>query len=335
MRQGRARRNVVAAEHRRRNGAGTAPLFSAAPIRWIHRHIDKLMNAWFSRSVALLAALIGVLLIGGCSALRLTYSQADTLVAWRADEYFDLDPLQKQDLNSRLERLHAWHRYEQLPDYALFTSAAIARMRHRLEYGDVVWIIEGLKARYRAIVNRGSTDAAELLATLAPEQLVALQRRWSKVNRKFANENELDGSLEKRKRARLKKTLDQIQDWTGGLTYEQEQTIAALLDPIPLIAHLRHADRIRRQQEFLQLLTLRAKPQEFQPKLQAWLLDWEKGRAPAYAQLAGEVYAKRIQFYLAVDQLLTPGQRQIVLHRLQDYAEAFKALAEKPQRAGS
>lgn len=272
-------------------------------------------------------------LVAGCSALRLTYSQADTLIAWRANEYFDLNPLQRDDLNERLERLHAWHRYEQLPDYAIFTSTAIAKARQGLKYDDGVWFIEGLKGRYRVIVNRASADAAEMLATLAPEQIDALQKQWRKVNRKFAREYELDGSVEKRRRARLKKVLDQIQDWTGGLTYEQEQKIAALLDAVPLIEHLRHADRIRRQQEFLQLLELRANPQQFRPKLQAWLVNWESGRAPAYQQLSVELYARRIEFYLAVEKLLTPGQRQIVLHRLQEYADDFKALAEKPRIA--
>ena len=277
--------------------------------------------------------LLLVALIAGCSALRLSYSQADTLIAWRANEYFDLNPLQRDDLNARLERLHAWHRYEQLPDYAIFTSTAIAKARQGLKYDDVVWFIEGLKGRYRVIVNRASADAAEMLATLAPEQIDALQKQWRKVNRKFASEYALDGSVEKRRRARLKKVLDQIQDWTGGLTYEQEQKIAALLDAIPLIEHLRHADRIRRQQEFLQLLELRANPQQFRTKLQAWLVNWESGRAPAYQQLSVELYAKRIEFYLAVDKLLTPGQRQIVLHRLQEYADDFNALAEKPRIA--
>lgn len=293
------------------------------------------MKVRFFRSGPLLAALICVLLIAGCSALRLGYRHADTILAWRANEYFDLNPLQKHDLNVRLERLLIWHRYEQLPEYAVFLSAAIGKARQGLKRDDITWFVDGVKARYSVIVNHGSADAAEMLATLAPEQLVALQKQWHKVNRKFASENELDGSAEKRKRARLKKTLDRIQDWTGGLTYQQEQKIAALLDAIPLIEHLRHADRIRRQQEFLQLLKLRANLQEFRPKLRAWLLDWESGRAPAYEQLSGEVYAKRIEFYLAVDKLLTPGQRQIVLHRLQEYVDDFKALSETPQRAGA
>ncbi len=279
--------------------------------------------------------LLLVALIAGCSALRLGYRQADLLLAWRADEYFDLNPLQKRELDVRLERLLAWHRYEQLPEYATFLATAIKKAQPGLKGEDVAWFVDGFKARYRAIVDRGAVDAAEMLATLAPEQIVALQKRWDKDNRKFVSENELDGSLEQRKRARLKKTLGQIVDWTGSLTYEQERKIEALLDAIPLIEPLRHADRMRRQREFLQLLRLRTNQQEFQPKLKAWLLDWERGRTPEFEQQSNEVYAKRIQFYLAVDRLLSPRQRQNALHRLQDYADDCRALSERPRRAGA
>jgi hypothetical protein len=292
------------------------------------------MSAPFFRSASLLAALSCLLLIAGCSALRIAYNQADHILAWRADDYFDFDAHQKHEFNARIERLLEWHRRDQLPEYAAFTTAAVNKARPGLRREDVVWFVDGFKARYRIIVNRGIQDAAELLATLKPEQLAALQKQWDKVNRKFVAERELDGGIEKRKRARLKRTLGQIEDWTGSLTWEQEQKIAALFDPIPLIEHLRHADRIRRQQEFLQLLRLRANTAEFRPRLQAWLRDWERGRAPEYEQLSGEVYEKRIQFYLAVEKVLTPTQREHALQRLQKFGDDFRALSAKPLKAG-
>lgn len=279
--------------------------------------------------------LLLAVLIAGCSALRIGYRQADIILSWRANAYFNLDADQRREFSDRLERLLRWHRYEQLPEYASFLTIAIDKARHSLKRDDIAWFVDGFKARYRVIVNRSVGDAAAMLATLAPGQIETLQKQWNQDNQKFASENELDGSIEKRKRARLKKTMSRIKDWTGSLTYEQEQRIAALLDPIPLIEHLHHADRIRRQREFLQLLKLRTDKQEFQPKLQAWLLDWEHGRAPEYERLSSEVYEKRIQFYLALNQLLTPGQRQIALHRLQEYVKDCKALSEKPQHTST
>jgi hypothetical protein len=292
------------------------------------------MNARFFHSGPLLAALSCLLLIAGCSALRIVYSQADHILAWRADDYFDFDPHQKQEFNARIERLLEWHRRDQLPEYANFVNTAVGKARPGLGREDVVWFIEGFKARYRVIVNRGIPDAAELLATLQPEQLAVLQKRWDKDNRKFVAERELDGGIEKRKRARLKRTLAQITDWTGSLTREQEHRIEALLDRVPLSEHLRHQDRIRRQQEFLELLKLRANAAEFRPRLQAWLLDWEQGRAPEYARLSNEALEQRIQFYLAVEKVLTPTQREHALQRLQKFGDDFRALSAKALKAG-
>ena len=264
--------------------------------------------------------------------MKLGYRNADTILAWRDHDYFDFNPQQKHEFNARMQRQLAWHRYEQLPEYAVFLGTTIGKVRQELKHDDVVWFVDGFNARYRIIVNRGIDDAAEMLATLKPEQLVALQKQWDKDNRKFVRERELDYSLAERKRARLKQTLEQIRDWTGSLTYDQEQKIAALLEPVLLIDHLRHQDRIRRQKEFLEMLKLRANRPAFQPKLHAWLLDWESGRNPEYAKLSAEVYEQRIQFYIAVDKLLTPGQRQIVLRRLREYVDDCNALSQKPAK---
>jgi hypothetical protein len=277
--------------------------------------------------------LLIVVLLSACSGLRLGYRHADTLLAWRADEYFDFDPQQRHEFDARLARLLAWHRYEQLPEYAVFVGTAINKARPGLKHDDIVWFIEGMQARYRTIVSRGIDDAVDLLATLKPNQLVALQKQWDKDNRKFSREHAVGESAEHRKRERLTRTIDQIDDWTGRLTVEQEQKVAVLLEPIPYIDDLRYKDRMRRQKEFLELLKLRENKAEFRPKLLAFLLDWEEGRTPEYQRLANEVLEKRVAFYMAVEKLLTPAQRETAVKRLQDYADDFKSLSERG-RAG-
>lgn len=279
---------------------------------------------------AVFPALLIAVFFAGCTALRLGYKQADIILAWRANTYFDLDRDQRRDFSARLDRLLEWHRYEQLPEYAAFLTVAIDKAEHGLKVEDIAWFVDGFRARYRIIVNRGIADAAEVLSTLTPEQIVYLQKQFTKDNRKFADENELDSGVEKRKRARLKKTLSQIEDWAGNLTREQEDKIGALLDPIPLIEHLRHQDRMRRQREFVEILKLRQNKLEFATRLHQWLLDWDHGRSPEYEQLAGEVFGQRLQFYVAVDQLLTREQRHHALDRLQKYVDDCKALSKRP-----
>jgi hypothetical protein len=286
-----------------------------------------MMRAAFRRWIMLAFALA---LLSGCSAMRLGYRQADIILAWRADDYFALDAQQKQDLRQRLDRLLYWHRYEQLPEYATFFSAAIGKTHGGLKHDDIVWFVEGIKKRYRVVVEHGVDDAADMLAAITPDQIAALQNQFDRDNRRFERQHKLHGSLDERKRARFESTISQIEDWTGSLTHEQEQRLRPLLDAIPTINHLRHQDRVRRQKEFVQLLAVRANKAEFRPRLRAWLLDWENGRSPEYEKLLGEVYEMRIQFYIAVENNLTPHQRETALHRMHGFVADMKALSEKP-----
>ncbi len=275
--------------------------------------------------------LLAVVLLGGCTAMRLGYRHADTLLAWRADEYFDMDAMQKSDLNVRLDRLLEWHRREQLPDYAAFFSSAAGKARGGLKHDDVLWFIDGFKSRYQSLVNHSVDDAAELLATLRPEQLVTLQKQWVKDNRKFAREHGIGESVEHMKKVRLEHTIDQIDDWTGSLSDEQTQKISVLLEQVPLTEQLRSQDRMRRQKEFLELLNLRSNRKEFKPKLQAWLVNWDQGRSAEYKQVSDQAIEKRIEFYIAVEKILTPAQRDAVLRRMQNYVEDFKTLSSERQ----
>ena len=265
----------------------------------------------------------------GCSMLRFGYDQADNIAAWMADEYFDLDASQKNDFLARFDRLHQWHRYEQLPDYVQFLSAVKQKTQRPVAREDAVWLVESVRARYRTLVMRGSRDASELLATLTADNIRALERQWERDNRRFVREHRLDDAADERRRTAAGRALKQIREWAGSLTQEQEERIIALQAEIPLVQHLRHQDRLRRQREFMQLLGMRGDKREFEAKLRHWLLHWDSGRAPEYERLQTEAYEKRIAFYLAIDRMLTPRQRMAVLDRLQNYIEDFRRLADR------
>ena len=80
------------------------------------------------RSILRAGGLIGLagLLPGSPRALPVAWmAQADLLLGWRANTYFDLDRDQRRDFSARLDKLLVWHRSEQLPEYASFLTAAI------------------------------------------------------------------------------------------------------------------------------------------------------------------------------------------------------------------
>jgi len=283
----------------------------------------------FKLALAMLLAL-ALAVLSGCSMLRTGYGHLDTFAVWTADDYFDLEPEQKHDFQKRFDRLHEWHRYEQLPDYAAFFTSAGARVKKGLAREDIAWISEGLRDRYRAIIRRSADDAAAFLTTVTPAQLDALRRQFEKDNRRFVREFHLEDGADEQRRAAAKRVLARIRDWTGRLNDEQERKITALARELPMNHGLRYEDRMRRQREFLQLLALRGDPARFPALLRHWLLNWEEGRTPEYEGLWARWMEQQADFYVAVDRMLTPHQREHLAHRLQNYANDFTYLAQRP-----
>jgi hypothetical protein len=279
-------------------------------------------------ALARLTGLVALLLLQGCAMVQVGYSHLDTLAAWKADEYFDLDPQQKHELRARFDRLHEWHRREQLPDYVAFLRETKSRLSREPTRQDIAWITEGVRSRYRVIVERAAPDAAVLLATLRPEQIEAAQKQWQEDNRKWSRERRLNGGPEARRQARADRALEEVRKWTRGLTAEQARAIVALSDRMPPMSELRLKDRIRRQGEFRQLLEGRAKG-DFEARLTRFMLDWESGRAPEYQRVHAEWWEQRQEYFIALYRLLTPEQRAQVLQRLQDYIDDFAKLAAR------
>ena len=276
-------------------------------------------------AVGLLAAVLGA-----CSLLRLGYPQLDTYATWYADEYFDLDLRQKQEFRTRFDQLHAWHRYEQLPDYAAFLAETKARVERGMTRSDFLWVVGGVQERYRTIIRRSADDAAAVLMTITPEQLHTLQRQFDKDNRRFIREHRIEEGIDEQRAATARRTLSRVHDWAGSLTPEQEKSIAVMARELPPIHALRHEDRLRRQREFMQLMRSRDDPSKFAARLRHFLLNWEEGRDPRYDRLFRESIEKHAELYAAIARMLTPAQRAAVARRLQGYADDLTRLARRP-----
>src|SRR4051794_32159645 len=119
-------------------------------------------NAHFVRLILALAA---ATLLASCTFTRFAYNQADTAALWAADSYFELEGPQKDELQKRFERFHSWHRNQQLPEYAAFMRTAKTRLQQGANRDDVLWFMDGMRARVRTMARHAAPDAAVLLAT--------------------------------------------------------------------------------------------------------------------------------------------------------------------------
>jgi hypothetical protein len=276
-----------------------------------------------------LAAVLAAALVA-CTFTKFAYNQADTLMAWLADDYFDLDSQQKTEFQKRFERFYAWHRYEQLPEYARFMKTARTRMQDGLSHEDVMWFVDGLKARTRLAGRKAAVEAAPLLATLTPAQIENLQRKWAKANSKYVRERKVEGTLDERYEAEGKRIAKHLKEWLAPLTNEQEARVIQLTRELPQLERERYAERLRRQKEFLEVLSHRHEDlPRFTQRLTDWMVHWERGRSAEYQRQIDASWQKRADLFVAIDRMLTPEQRTVSLQRLETYASDFTQLAQR------
>ena len=274
-------------------------------------------------------AAIAALLVS-CTFTRFAYNQADTLSAWTVDEYFSLDGAQKDEFNKRFERLYTWHRYEQLPEYAQFMRTAHTRMQNGLSREDVLWFADGIRSRIRVLARKAAPDAAALLATVTPAQIEHLQKKWEKENRKYVRERKVTGTLEERQEAEAKRIIKNIEEWLAPLNGEQEQRVTALARELPQLERERYAERIRRQKEFLELLSYRQEDRDrFTARVAEYMANWERGRSAEYQKQLDASWQKRAELFVAADRMLTTDQRRVALRRIETYADDFTQLARR------
>src|SRR5262245_34267393 len=77
-------------------------------------------------------ALAAIVLAAGCSSVRVSYNNADTLLVYTLDNYFDLNKPQQQLVRERVRGLMEWHRATQLREYADVIESAGKRLEHRV-----------------------------------------------------------------------------------------------------------------------------------------------------------------------------------------------------------
>ena len=271
-----------------------------------------------------LVVALGLLLLPGCSVTRLAYDNADVFLRWQANSYFDFQGEQSDELDLRIAAFLAWHRSRALPEYARFAEDAGRRMLRGIKREDLEWGYDAFRVQVRESLAAAAAEMADLLDRLGPEQLAHFERRLADENRKFARE-QLQGTVDERRKRRLQRSLDRLEDWFGPLDEAQAERVRLYGERAPLFAELRDRDHKRRQSELVAMLRAR----EAKRRLAQWAAAWEDDREPAYAAAAR---ANRDEYYdllLELDRMLSPAQRDRVAGRLREYGAMFDSFARR------
>jgi hypothetical protein len=283
------------------------------------------------RTLRGLFLIVLMVVVAGCSSLRLAYNHGDTLLYWWIDKYVDLNSGQKIAVKEDIQDLFRWHRKTQLLDYVQVLKNGQKQLAGNPTAADLAADYDDIKNRTQLLLNKALPELADLARSLEPDQIATLEKQFAANNAEFRKKN-MKGDKEAQQKFRYKKSMEQFELWFGSFTSEQEAQIRKASDARPLDNQIWLDERIHRQQG---VLTLVKKVQREKLSKEATipliktLVDenfnrTEKSEHKAFLEASEQ---GSLQLILTVIKLATPEQKAHAQKRMQGWIDDFNALA--------
>jgi hypothetical protein len=276
------------------------------------------------RVFSIAIALFLLLSVAACSLATVAYNNADMLITYNVDDYFDLSGAQEEWLRARINKHMAWHRANELPQVRRVIEDARVRVDDGLTMAEIENGYANGRAMYLRVAEQMLPDIAEFLLLLEPQQIRFVEEKLASDNEKVAKEAR--GDEVKLKQKRVRRFEEQFKDWMGDLTAAQLAEINSAVSAMKPLDDLRLANRRAKQAEFIALL--RAKPDSaaMQKALRPMLLQPELKRAPDYRSELEQQQRAIMELVARISVTATPLQKARVQARLLGYEKDIAIL---------
>ncbi|MBI5275200.1 MAG: hypothetical protein HY854_01975 [Burkholderiales bacterium] len=278
--------------------------------------------------------IIGALLLGavlaGCSAVKLGYNTLDDIAYWWLDGYADFSEAQAMGMREDIDRLHAWHRARELPRIAELLGRLEQMASGPVTAAQACALVPEAIARIYATWEQAEPAAEKLLAQMTPQQRAHIERKFADNNRKFRKDWADLGAAEMREK-RFKLFEDRLEMVYGNLDAPQRAALRAGIDRSVYDPQRHLAERVRRQQDLLQVLGRysggQAPATEVRAALRGYIARVVQSPDPVYRAYQQAVQEEGCQMAAAVHESTTPAQRQQAVKRLRGYQKDLRELA--------
>lgn len=262
----------------------------------------------------------------GCSTIKLAYNNADFLLVYMIDDYYDLTDQQHEKVKNDIVRILKWHRKEELPDYISIISQFESKAKDGLTKEETVWTYDTMMNKYFHTVDYLFEDILSFMSVLNDRQIKAMEEKFAEDSEN-SRKKYLASTREEQLEKRVERTIDQAEDWLGDLSDRQIEQISKLSRNLPLNNQMWIEERARRNAELVVILRTYNTKEKLRQPLRDWFFDTEKGRSAEYLKKQKDQYEKILEFAVAFDKLITKKQREFALSKLNDYKDDFIQLA--------
>ena len=276
----------------------------------------------FQKSLFLIFITIGLY---ACSTVKISYNWADYLFYRKIDSYFDIED-QEKFVETKLDKLHIWHRKEELPKYIIFLKEVKHRIKDGVVNEDLDWIHKGLRGFGRNLVTHITKDSVTFLASLSKEQIVYFEEKLSERNSKKLKRIQRP---EKEKRAELlEEALEDVKEWIGDLSKEQINQVEAMIVVNKKKEMIKYNHKKNSQQRFIKFLKDRQNFTRFSERLNDWFFNYRRFYTKEYAAAVIERRKRTRSLIMAVDRFATKNQRANAIKKIDYYIKQIMELID-------
>jgi hypothetical protein len=272
-----------------------------------------------------------VVVSAGCSSVRFSYHHGDTLMYWWLNSYLDLEDEQKPWVKQEIDKLFQWHRSTQLREYAAMLSNWQRQLAGNPTQADLLAGYKDIKGKAEALAMYAAPDMAELARSIKPDQIAHIEQKFAKNNDDFRKKY-MSGDLERQRKVRYDKAMDQLELWFGPFSREQEAVLRRASDARPNVNDVMLQERKLRQQKILTLLRRVHQEKLNKEQTTAAVRDLmhdllNRDQAPERKAFYDAYADDTVKFILTAIRIATPDQKAHAQQRMQGWINDFNALA--------
>ncbi|KQP13631.1 hypothetical protein ASF43_17125 [Pseudorhodoferax sp. Leaf267] len=276
---------------------------------------------------------LALVALQGCNAIKLVYNAAPTASYWWLNGYLDFDDAQAARLREELDGLQRWHRSTQLPEYArLLQRAQVLVAAEQVAPAQACALLDDARREIGNISVPAGSGAASLIVSLTPEQLTHLEAKYAKSNEEFRKEW-VNIPLQEAREKRFKKALERAENVYGRLDTAQRAVVRQQVDASSFDPKIQQTERLRRQQDTLQVLrglaANKATPEQAAQALRKLFDRYRESPEPELRAYAQRQFDEGCQAFAVAHNTATPAQRENAVKRLKAYEKDVLELASQ------
>jgi hypothetical protein len=275
------------------------------------------------KNIALLLVLVFAL--GGC-AVRISYMFLDVALLWSLDDYIEFEGQQRTGAKVAIAEFHEWHRYNELPEYALLFESLADDLERPVTPATMAQYSDQALAAWQDIMRGMAAPSATILAQLNQQQIQVLVDTMAKEEQEDLDDYKNETPQEVQQ-DRYKFMHNAVSKLAGKLNDEQRTRIRVWAVKLRDTGQMSIEQRSNWRERFVQILQARDDVDKLEQELTLLFVQpylfWSEG----YQQSMSYNRELTVQLLAELANSLTDSQRSHATHRLRSFAADFRALS--------